>query len=64
MDEWGVNNMLIQQEMKTVVNLICKEQEVLIKNKEYDSAEYLELEQIKVKLNAKLAEIRMKGTCE
>lgn len=54
----GVNNMLSQQELKTVVNLICKEQTELIKSKKYDSEEYLELEQIKVKLRSVLHKIR------
>lgn len=42
--------MLNQQEAKTLVALICKEQTELIKNEKYDSEEYLELEQLKVKL--------------
>lgn len=42
--------MLNQQEIQTIVVLICKEQTELIKYKKYDSKEYLELEQLKVKL--------------
>lgn len=42
--------MLNQQEAKMLVALICKEQTELIKHNKYDSEEYLELEQLKVKL--------------
>ena len=42
--------MLNQQETKVLVALICKEQTELIKNEKYDSEEYIQLEQLKVKL--------------
>ena len=42
--------MLNQHETKTLVALICKEQIELVKSEKYDSIEYLELEQLKVKL--------------
>lgn len=51
--------MLDQQELKTVVNLICKEQTELIREKKYDSDEYLTLEQIKVKLRSVLHKLRI-----
>lgn len=42
--------MLNQNEIKTIVALICKEQNEIIRNNNYNSKEYLELEQLKIKV--------------
>ena len=44
--------MLEQKEINTIVALICKEQNEIIKNNNYDSKEYLELEQLKIKVKS------------
>lgn len=44
--------MLEQKEVGTIVALICKEQSEIIKNNKYNSEEYLELEQLKVKVKS------------
>lgn len=42
--------MLKQDEIRTIIALICKEQNEIIKNGNYNSNEYLELEQLKIKV--------------
>lgn len=42
--------MLNQNEIKAIVALICKEQNEIIRNNNYNSKEYLELEQLKIKV--------------
>lgn len=42
--------MLNQNEIKTIIALICKEQNEIIRNNNYNSKEYLELEQLKIKV--------------
>lgn len=44
--------MLEQDDIGVIIALICKEQNEIIKNNNYDTEEYLKLEQIKVKIKS------------
>lgn len=44
--------MLESNEIDIIIALICKEQSEIIKNNDYNSNEYLELEQLKVKMKS------------
>ena len=44
--------MLEQDDIRVIVALICNEQNEIIKNNNYNSEEYLKLEQIKVKIKS------------
>lgn len=44
--------MLEPNEINVIIALICKEQQNLIKNNNYNSKEYLELEQLKIKMKS------------
>lgn len=44
--------MLNENEINLILKLIYKEQDKIIKDSKYDSKEYLELEQLKVKIKS------------
>ena len=44
--------MLRQDEVSTIVRLICEEQNEIIKDNNYDSEDYVKLEQLKVKIKS------------
>lgn len=44
--------MLDKDEVKVIIALICEKQDKIIKDNDYNSEEYLKLEQIKIKLKS------------
>ena len=42
--------MLSEKEIEVIATLICNEQNEIIKNNNYDSERYLELEKLKIKV--------------